>query len=98
MARPDFWWEERGLAGEFDGMVKYGRLLRPGQSVEEGPRSCWTPGPWAEPSAVGLALAGSGGRAQRRSSGRCGAWPTSMASSMSGRMPTPVSSLACQRE
>lgn len=34
VARLDFWWEEFNLAGEFDGMIKYGRLLRPGQSVE----------------------------------------------------------------
>ena len=27
----DFWWEEFATAGEFDGRVKYGRLLRPGQ-------------------------------------------------------------------
>jgi hypothetical protein len=29
--RCDFGWRERGLLGEFDGRVKYGRLLRPGQ-------------------------------------------------------------------
>lgn len=34
-ARVDFDWEEFGVCGEFDGKVKYGRLLRPGQSVEE---------------------------------------------------------------
>lgn len=28
----DFGWPEHGVAGEFDGQVKYGRLLRPGQS------------------------------------------------------------------
>jgi len=27
----DFGWPERGIAGEFDGFAKYGRLLRPGQ-------------------------------------------------------------------
>ena len=27
----DFAWPEAGLLGEFDGKVKYGRLLRPGQ-------------------------------------------------------------------
>lgn len=27
----DFGWPEHGIAGEFDGFVKYGRLLRPGQ-------------------------------------------------------------------
>ncbi|MBC8090535.1 MAG: hypothetical protein H7Y15_01015, partial [Pseudonocardia sp.] len=27
----DFGWPEHGWAGEFDGLVKYGRLLRPGQ-------------------------------------------------------------------
>ena len=30
-ARVDFVWEEQRLVGEFDGRVKYGRLLRPGQ-------------------------------------------------------------------
>lgn len=34
-ARVDFDWEEFGTCGEFDGDVKYGRLLRPGQSIEE---------------------------------------------------------------
>ena len=29
--RTDFAWEEHGVLGEFDGRVKYGRLLRPGQ-------------------------------------------------------------------
>lgn len=29
---PDFAWPELRTVGEFDGMVKYGRLLRPGQS------------------------------------------------------------------
>lgn len=28
----DFGWPEHGWAGEFDGMVKYGRLLRPGET------------------------------------------------------------------
>jgi hypothetical protein len=31
LGRSDFAWEEEGLLGEFDGRVKYGRLLRPGQ-------------------------------------------------------------------
>jgi hypothetical protein len=31
----DFAWPEHRLLGEFDGRVKYGRLLKPGQSVEE---------------------------------------------------------------
>jgi hypothetical protein len=35
IARVDFLWREQGVAGEFDGKVKYGRLLKPGQSVEE---------------------------------------------------------------
>lgn len=29
----DFWWASAALAGEFDGLVKYGRLLRPGQTA-----------------------------------------------------------------
>lgn len=31
----DFWWEARRLAGEFDGLVKYGRLLRPGRTAAD---------------------------------------------------------------
>jgi hypothetical protein len=31
VARTDFAWEEARLVGEFDGRIKYGRLLRPGQ-------------------------------------------------------------------
>lgn len=27
----DFWWRAARLVGEFDGKVKYGRLLRPGE-------------------------------------------------------------------
>jgi hypothetical protein len=27
----DWWWEKYGVLGEFDGRVKYGRLLKPGQ-------------------------------------------------------------------
>ena len=33
IARTDFGWPGRGTVGEFDGRVKYGRLLRPGQSA-----------------------------------------------------------------
>jgi hypothetical protein len=31
VGRADFGWEEQRIVGEFDGRVKYGRLLRPGQ-------------------------------------------------------------------
>lgn len=31
LGRTDFAWEAEGVVGEFDGRVKYGRLLRPGQ-------------------------------------------------------------------
>ena len=31
IARTDFAWEGEGVIGEFDGRIKYGRLLRPGQ-------------------------------------------------------------------
>jgi hypothetical protein len=31
----DFWWEKQRLIGEFDGLVKYGRLLKPGESVAD---------------------------------------------------------------
>jgi hypothetical protein len=31
LGRADFGWEEERVVGEFDGRVKYGRLLRPGQ-------------------------------------------------------------------
>jgi hypothetical protein len=33
--RSDFAWEDRGLLGEFDGRVKYGKLLRPGERAED---------------------------------------------------------------
>ena len=33
VGRTDFAWEEHRLVGEFDGRVKYGRLLRPGQDA-----------------------------------------------------------------
>ncbi len=29
----DFWWPDQRLLGEFDGAVKYGRLLRPGETA-----------------------------------------------------------------
>lgn len=32
VGRTDFAWEDDGLVGEFDGRVKYGRLLRPGEN------------------------------------------------------------------
>jgi hypothetical protein len=35
IARSDFGWEDQRTLGEFDGKVKYGRLLRPGQSIED---------------------------------------------------------------
>ncbi|MGO1383213.1 MAG: hypothetical protein ACTHU1_00260, partial [Arachnia sp.] len=34
VARTDFAWPELGLVGEVDGKVKYGQLLRPGQSAD----------------------------------------------------------------
>ena len=35
VGRSDFGWEQQRVLGEFDGRVKYGRLLRPGQRIEE---------------------------------------------------------------
>ena len=35
IARVDFYWPEFRTVGEFDGMVKYGRLLKEGQKVED---------------------------------------------------------------
>jgi len=35
VARCDFGWRQHRTVGEFDGRVKYGRLLRPGQRVED---------------------------------------------------------------
>jgi hypothetical protein len=35
IGRVDFWWPGRQVVGEFDGKVKYGRLLRPGQDPAE---------------------------------------------------------------
>lgn len=33
LGRTDFGWREHGVVGEFDGRVKFGRLLRPGQDA-----------------------------------------------------------------
>jgi hypothetical protein len=35
VARVDFLWREFGTVGEFDGLIKYGRLLRPGESAAD---------------------------------------------------------------
>lgn len=35
VARVDFLWQEQRTVGEFDGKVKYGRLVKPGQSAEQ---------------------------------------------------------------
>jgi hypothetical protein len=35
LARVDFCWDEQHTIGEFDGKIKYGRLLQPGQSIEK---------------------------------------------------------------
>jgi hypothetical protein len=35
VGRVDFCWEEQQTVGEFDGKIKYGRLLKPGQAIEE---------------------------------------------------------------
>jgi hypothetical protein len=35
VARVDFCWNEQRTIGEFDGKIKYGRLLKPGQSIED---------------------------------------------------------------
>jgi hypothetical protein len=35
VGRADFGWRQQRVLGEFDGRIKYGRLLKPGQSAEE---------------------------------------------------------------
>jgi hypothetical protein len=35
IARVDFYWKEHKTVGEFDGKVKYGQLLKPGQRIED---------------------------------------------------------------
>ena len=35
IARVDFYWEEQKTVGEFDGKIKYGRLLKPGKRIED---------------------------------------------------------------
>jgi hypothetical protein len=35
IARVDFYWKEHTTVGEFDGKTKYGRLLKPGQRIED---------------------------------------------------------------
>ena len=35
IGRGDFGWDEHRTIGEFDGRIKYGRLPRPGEAVED---------------------------------------------------------------
>jgi hypothetical protein len=35
VARVDFCWKDQRTVGEFDGKIKYGRLLKPGQRIED---------------------------------------------------------------
>ena len=35
IARVDFYWKKERTVGEFDGRIKYGRLLEPGQRIED---------------------------------------------------------------
>jgi hypothetical protein len=35
IARVDFYWKDQKTVGEFDGKLKYGQLLKPGQRIEE---------------------------------------------------------------
>ena len=35
VARVDFLWGEHQTIGEFDGKIKYGRLLKPGRRIED---------------------------------------------------------------
>jgi hypothetical protein len=35
VARVDFLWDEHQTIGEFDGKIKYGRLLKPGRRIED---------------------------------------------------------------
>ncbi|MGI3783841.1 MAG: hypothetical protein ACRYG2_23995, partial [Janthinobacterium lividum] len=35
VARTDFWWEDFRHAGEFDGLIKYGRLVKPGATAAQ---------------------------------------------------------------
>lgn len=35
LGRSDFYWEEARLLGEFDGKIKYGKLLRPGEDASQ---------------------------------------------------------------
>jgi hypothetical protein len=35
VARVDFCWRKQRIIGEFDGKIKYGRVLKPGQPIED---------------------------------------------------------------
>ena len=35
VARVDFCWQKQRTIGEFDGKIKYGRMLKSGQSIED---------------------------------------------------------------
>ena len=82
VARTDFVWEEEGVVGEFDGRIKYGRLVRPGQEAgdavfEEKRRedairdldwevARWTWGDLAVPSQIGARVERARARGARR--------------------------------
>jgi hypothetical protein len=84
VARTDFAWEEDRIVGEFDGRIKYGRLLRPGQVpgdavFEEKRREDairdtgwevvrWTWGDLSVPALLGERLDRARSRAKRRQS------------------------------
>jgi hypothetical protein len=62
LGRVDFWWEKWGVVGEFDGRVKYGRLLRPGQSVDRAPVTRCSRRRCARTPCANRAVASCGGR------------------------------------
>lgn len=84
VARSDFAWEEDRTVGEFDGRIKYGRLLRPGQNPgdavfeekrrEDGIRDTgwevvrWTWGDLAVPALLAERLRRARARGSRRQS------------------------------
>ena len=35
IARVDFYWKDHKTVGEYDGKIKYGRLLKPGERIED---------------------------------------------------------------
>ena len=85
VGRTDFAWEADRLVGEFDGRIKYGRLLRPGQDARRRRLRGEAPGGRDPRRGLGRGPLGLGGPAAARTG-----WPRGSAARGSGRIARPL--------